>query len=116
MTRPSAHSLQGAENALLKARVPVHTQTIQIQKEFAIPILPLGCVATGTKMVALVRLQIQLLSSGCQRLHSTACNYQALENRCQRLEFEAGKLKMPCSLCMHIKNGCIIPGWSLRFG
>lgn len=56
MTRPSAHGLKGAENARLEARARSHSQTpIQIQKEFAIPVLPLGCVATGTKMVAHVR-------------------------------------------------------------
>lgn len=117
MTRPSAHSLKGAENARLKARARLHTQTpIQIQKEFAIPVLPLGCVATGTKMVAHVRLQIQLLSRDCQGLHSTACNYQSLINRYRRLDFEARKLKMSCPLCVHINNNCIIPGWSLEFG
>lgn len=68
----------------LKARRAYNTQpTIRIQEAFAIPVLPSGWVATGTKMAANVKFQIQFLSRYLQRRHSTACNYQSLENRCQ---------------------------------
>lgn len=85
MERSFVRSLSGSKKARLKAPQAYTRPAIQIQKVFTIPVLPVGWAATGTNAAADVRLPIQFLSSDLQRLPSTACNNQSLENRCLEL-------------------------------
>lgn len=60
------------QKGTLEGTTRLHTQlAIQIQRVFAIPVLPVGWVATGTNVATDVRLQIQILvviSSDCTPL------------------------------------------------